>query len=237
LAGEVLLEIRGVREARLLGRPARFTARLDAGGAERLCHLHDPGRLRHLLRVGARVLYREAWRPGRRTSCDVVAVEAPGGVLVLEDTRLPNRLLPAALPHVLPGYRVAGSEVQANGTRVDFVAQAPGGAMALVEVKGTNLVEDGVALFPDAPSRRAHRQLQALAAAAAAGAAEAHIVFTILRPDAGTLRPHRRVDPVFARLLCSLRGRLHYHAYRVEAVEDNDRLLVRYAGPVAVEPC
>ena len=231
-----LLEIRGVREARLRRRVARFTLELEADGERMLCHLHDPGRLRHLLRPGARVLYRPAWRPGRRTACDTVAVW-DGGTLVLEDTRLPNRLLPRALPSILPGYRLEASERQVNGTRVDFVATSPRGTTALLEVKGTNLVEDAAALFPDAPSARAARQVEVLAAATRAGV-EAHIVFTVLRPDAALLRPNRRVDPRLARLLCSLRGSLRYHAYTVNPVlEENGVLKIHMGARVPVEPC
>jgi len=237
VSGNPLLVVDGVREARLLRRPNRFTVELETvEGAALACHLHDPGRLRHLLRPGARVLYRPAWRPGRRTSCDVAAVY-DGDVVVLEDTRLPNRLLPAALPLLLPGYRVEASEAPINGTRVDFVASTPRGGLALIEVKGTNLVESGVALFPDAPSRRARRQLEALAVAAGSGS-ESHVVFTILRPDAGRLAPHRRVDPEFSRLLCGLRGRLRYHAYTVKPLlEPGGRLAVYMGRVVPVEPC
>ena len=235
----LLLEVGGVRWARLLGRVNRFTVEVadGGGGSRRLCHLHDPGRLVHLLRPGARVLVRDAWRPGRRTSCDVVAVEH-GGLLVLEDTRLPNKLFPRAAATLLPWLRVGASEVQVNGFRVDFAGSTVDGRPVLVEVKGTNLVEDGVALFPDAPSRRAVRQLEALASASSAGALGV-VVFTVLRPDARLVAPNRAVDPVFASRLCALRGRLRYVAYTVEArLEDGGSVLRVYmGGRVPVEAC
>ena len=237
MSSQPLLVVEAVKPGRFVKRKQRFTAEiLGESGERRLCHLHDPGRLRHILRPGARLLYREAWRPGRRTSCDVVAAVTPEGVLALEDTRLPNRLLPEALPRLLPGYTILRPEAWVNGTRVDFAAQAPSGALALIEVKGTNLAKGGVAFFPDAPSRRARRQLEALAAAATEGA-EAHIVFTVLRPDARVLRPSRAVDPALARLLCALRERLHYHAYTVEPRLAGDRLEVHMGDVIQVKPC
>jgi sugar fermentation stimulation protein A len=232
---EPLLAIRGVEKGILVERINRFTVAVKETRGGRLnCHLHDPGRLRHILRPGATVYYRNAWRPGRKTPCDIVAVEA-GEILVLEDTRIPNKVLPSVLGLVLPGYEVAAREVQVNGMRVDFLASTPSGEIALIEAKATNLVEAGTALFPDAPSRRAHRQLEALAAASTA--AEAHVFFTILRPDANRLRPHRRIDPVFARLLCSLRGKISYHAYTLHPVHAGGEILVYMGRVVPVEPC
>ncbi len=228
----LLLNIGPVSGAVFEERVSRFTVRLRGGA---LCHLHDPGRLRHLLRPGVRLLVRQAWRPGRRTSCDVVAAW-DRDILVLEDTRLPNKLLPAAMRHLAPGLSIIAAERMINGTRVDYVARAPGGEIVLIEVKGTNLARSGVAYFPDAPSRRAVRQLEALAAASRHGV-YGLIVFTILRPDATSLRPERRVDPLLASRLCGLRHQLGYLAYRVEPRLRDDKLLVYYVGPVKVEPC
>ncbi len=233
----LLLEVRGVRRGRLLGRVSRFTVEVeDEAGRLRRCHLHDPGRLAHLLAPGVAVWYRDVWRPGRRTGCDVAAVEPPGGPLVLEDTRLPNRLFPAAARELLPWLRVEAAERMVNGARVDFVGVDGEGRLVLVEVKGTNLVEAGAALFPDAPSGRAVRQLEVLAAASSAGAVGV-VVFTVLRPDASRVEANRRVDPVFASRLCALRGRLLYAGYRVEARVEGGVLRVYYAGDIPVHPC
>ncbi len=235
----LLAEWSGVRRGRFLGRPTRFTVRLATESGERLCHLHDPGRLRHLLSPGAELLYVERWRPGRRTGCDVVAAVEPGtGVLVLEDTRLGNRFLPAVAGRLIPGLEPGTLEPERmiNGFRADYVAVDKSGRVVVVEVKSTNLATGGAALFPDAPSRRAHRQLEAMAAAAAAGA-RAVLVFTVLRGDAGLVKPHRRVDPVFASRLCALSGSIEAYAYRVEPRLRGDRLEAWYGGAVGVEPC
>jgi len=237
---EPLLIFSNVGAGRLVARRARFTVEIEGeDGRTRLCHLHDPGRLRHLLRRGVRVYYRPVWRPGRRTSCDMVAVD-DGDVLVLEDTRVPNLVVPRVIggPALLPGYRLEAREAQVAGLRVDFVASAPDGKLALVEAKGTNLAVGGAALFPDAPSRRAWRQLEALAASTSAGV-EAHVVFVALRPDVDIVAPNRVVDLRFSRLLCSLRGRIRYHGLRLAPVLDVERrrIFVASAEPIPVEPC
>ncbi|MET1128270.1 MAG: DNA/RNA nuclease SfsA [Thermoproteota archaeon] len=231
--------MRGVKEATLLSRVGRFTVRLaDGSGGERSCHLHDPGRLSHVLRPGARVLYREAWRPGRRTSCDVVAVFDAGGELVLEDTRLPNKLWPRAQPIVAPQLYGLQSERMVNGTRVDFVAVDEAGRPVLVEVKGTNLVSGEAALFPDAPSQRAVRQLEALHVAALHGV-RSILVFTVLRSGARRVQPNRKVDPRFARYLCaySQAGTLELLAYSVKPVYSGGAVNVYFGGKLPVDAC
>ncbi len=229
-----------VKRGRYLGRPNRFTVRLAAErGGERLCHLHDPGRLRHLLAPGAELLYVEKWRPGRRTGCDIVAAVEPGtGTLVLEDTRLGNRFLPLVAEKLIPGLEPGTLEPErtVNGFRADYVAADKGGRVTIIEVKSTNLARGGAALFPDAPSRRAVRQLEAMAAAAEAGA-RAVLVFTVLRGDAELVKPNRPVDPVFAARLCALSTRLEAYAYRVEPRLHGDRLEAWYGGEAGVEPC
>jgi len=230
-----LLVIRGVRRARYLSRPSRFTVLLSDAEGTQACHLHDPGRLRHLLRPGAEVFYRWAWRPGRRTSCDVVAVRSPGGVLVLEDTRLGNKLFPMVAPLLVPGLTGdLAAEKWINGTRVDFVSVDREGRPVLIEVKSTNLVENGVALFPaDAPSTRARRQVEALIAATRSGA-RAAIVFTVLRSDAHTLRPNRAIDPGLAKLLKSHQAGLELYAYKVNPILVGDEIKVSYAGAITI---
>ena len=230
-----LLVIRGVRRARYLSRPSRFTVLLSDAEGTRACHLHDPGRLKHLLRRGAEVFYRWAWRPGRRTSCDVVAVRGPGGVLVLEDTRLGNKLFPMAASLLVPGLTGdLAAEKWVNGTRIDFVSVDREGRPVLIEVKSTNLVENGVALFPDAPSTRARRQVEALVAATRSGA-RAAIVFTVLRGDAHLLRPNRAIDPGLARLLKNHQRSLELYAYRVDSVLVGDEIRISYAGAITID--
>ena len=81
-------------------------------------------------------------------------------------------------------------------TAPDLLFDGPGGA-CYVEAKSVNLVEDGVALFPDAPTTRGVRHLDELIRAVGEGSAAA-IVFVVQRDDARSLRPHPTADPAFA---------------------------------------
>jgi sugar fermentation stimulation protein A len=237
-----IFSVNHVRSAELVARIKRFTVVLSTGQDKVLCHIHDPGRLTHILKPGTRIYYRHSWRPGRKTSCDVVAVEEPRtSIVVLEDTRFGNKLFPLVAHRVIPGISNLTAEKWINGTRVDFVATDNAGNIVLVEVKSTNLVADRVALFPDAPSQRARRQLEVLVTASRSGT-RAAIVFTVLRPDADIVKPNRAVDPVFSRLLCAHRDNLELYAYRVEPLiekngGDETTLKVFFKGLISVNPC
>ena len=86
---------------------------------------------------------------------------------------MPNRLFARCLEEEgLPpfrGYPSWRAEVRWGQCRVDFLLEAPGRPPCLVETKSCNLVEDGLALFPDAPTTRGTRHLLELAAAVQQG--------------------------------------------------------------------
>ena len=237
-----IMIVDGVSEGVFVSRLNRFAVRVSTGKEELYCHLHDPGRL-PWLKPGYRVWFRRvARRVARKTSCDVVAIEdGAAGVIVLEDTRYANMLYrvlageltckdPMCSPSLQP-------EVYLMGSRLDFITSCCNGSVAVVEVKNTNLVVGKeVALFPDAPSKRAQKHLTTLALLAKRGY-RVQLVFMIVREDARVLKPYREIDPVFAKLMCSYKTIVDYVAARLIVRVVDDKLLVYYGGTVPVIPC
>ncbi len=84
-------------------------------------------------------------------------------------------------------------------SRIDL-ALRNGDRHALIETKSVNLVEDGVALFPDAPTTRGQRHLRTLMQAQREGIA-AGVLFVIQREDARSFHPHDAADPAFGHWL------------------------------------
>nr|WP_240938783.1 DNA/RNA nuclease SfsA [Metallosphaera hakonensis] len=125
-------------------RPNRFMVITQSGLS---CHLHDPGRLKELIYPGNKILVRKL--PGKKTTCSVVA--GWDGTWVIVD----SRLHPILARKFLPGN--VKSEVKVGGSRLDFQFDD-----TWVEVKGCSLVKNGVALFPDAPTKRGQRHLKEL---------------------------------------------------------------------------
>lgn len=93
------------------------------------------------------------------------------------------------------------------------------------------LVEEGCALFPDAPTVRGRRHVEDLARLSRRGAA-ASVIFVSEREDAKLFSPHDVADPEFARALRNARSAgVTLHAYRcsvsTEQILLGDPVLVR----------
>jgi len=193
-------------------RPNRFVVRAAlerdhgrwAAGDEVRCHLPDPGRLTELLRPGRRLWLLPAADPSRKTRWSALLVEAPGGgggEVVSVDTTLPNRLVEEGLRRgaleELSGWALVRREFPWEGSRFDFLLEREGRRLVL-EVKSVTLVEDGVALFPDAVTRRGARHVAELREIAALPEWEAAVLFVLQRADAHRIRAARSIDPRFA---------------------------------------
>lgn len=177
--------------------------RLEEGEVMADAHLADPGRLKELLQPGQRMWVRPAKDPKRKTDWTAVMVEGPGGQeRVSLDTTLPNRLIRRALEAgALPefsGWELSRPEVAIGRSRFDFLLVRPDGRRLLLEVKSVTLVEDGVALFPDAVTARGRRHVSELAELVVSGAWEAGVLFVLQRRGADRIRAARGIDPAFA---------------------------------------
>ncbi|MFQ6675629.1 MAG: DNA/RNA nuclease SfsA [Fidelibacterota bacterium] len=194
-----------LRDATFVDRPNRFLTVVDLDGRRVESHLPDPGRLRELLLPGARLKIRDAAgriRTHRKTRWTTIMVKT-GKVWVSVDSTLPNRwvafLLERGELEMFRGYRVIGKEVTHGRHRFDFLLEK-GGVPFYLEVKSVTLVEDGVAMFPDAVSERGRRHMEALSVLARSGMG-AGVLFVCQRPDARLFRPQWDTDPAFARAL------------------------------------
>ena len=187
---------------RFVRRDNRFRATVVVDGREAWAHVPNSGRLSELFVRGRSLWLAPADAPHRKTGYDLKLVEHPvpgrGDVLVSVDARLPNPLFAEALAAGrLPAFSCASfaREVGLGDSRLDFCLDGEDGA-CWVETKSVTLVEEGTALFPDAPTGRGRRHLRELQAAVEAGE-RAAVVFVVQRPDARSFAPHPTADPAF----------------------------------------
>jgi sugar fermentation stimulation protein A len=208
-------------------------ARGPDGGRPLYLHLANSGRMRELLVPGAAGLAELRAGPGRRTDGSLLLIRS-GGRWVGLDAHLPNRLFAAGLgtDQLAPFRGSSGwrAEYPLDGERVDFLVAGPWGD-CLVEVKSCNRVDDGVALFPDAPTARGTRHLRLLARRAAAGG-RAAVVWIVQRDDAAWLRPFAEADPAFADAArAAAAAGVELYAYRCAVSPEG----VALAGAIPVE--
>ena len=165
-----------------VSRPNRFIAHVNIQGQLEVCHVKNTARCRELLKPGSIVYLEESDNPGRKTKYDLVAVEK-GNTLVNIDSNAPNKVVQEWLATdncpILQGAesRFVKPECKYGNSRIDFYVEADHRKI-FIEVKGVTLEENGVVRFPDAPSDRAVKHVEELAAAVEKGY-EAYVMFVI----------------------------------------------------------
>jgi sugar fermentation stimulation protein A len=183
-------------------RDNRFRVTVEVDGEPVAAHLPNSGRLTELLTSRRRCWLEPISGPHRKTDFDLKLVEYAGG-LVSVDARLPNPLLAEALEEgrldAFQDYSSLQREVRLGESRVDFRLRTPRG-LTWIEAKSVTLVEQGLALFPDAPTARGARHARELTKAVRDGDGAA-IIFVIQRSDAGRFAPHDAADPTFGEAL------------------------------------
>lgn len=177
----------------------RFIVQVEKNGRMEMAHLPNSGRMEELLVAGAEIMVRPVIGTGRKTHLDFSLVRYEGR-WVSVDSQLPNRLIHKALKEQVLSpfafYDKVRKEYTYGESRLDFYLEGEG-PPCLMEVKSVNLVIDGVALFPDAPTTRGARHLAELISARKEGYRSA-VVFVIQREDAISFSPNKETDPHFA---------------------------------------
>lgn len=183
-----------------LTRPNRFIAHVALEGQRVVCHVKNTGRCRELLIPGAAVYLEESGNPDRKTKYDLVAVEK-GDRLINMDAQAPNKVFAewAGAGGFREGLTILRPETSFGHSRFDFYWEAET-VRGFTEVKGVTLEEDGVALFPDAPTLRGVKHLEELILAREAGY-EACVCFVVQMQDVSYFTPNARTHPGFAEVL------------------------------------
>lgn len=205
-----------IREASFLRRENRFACLVELEGSKERVYLPNSGRLNSLLFPGQTVFLAERLSSSRRTRFDLVTTVL-NGKSVSVDARVPGELVYQALrQRTLPQFGVYSAirrEVAFGQSRLDFLLSSPT-SQRFLEVKSVTLVQEGRALFPDAPTLRGRRHLKSLTWAKKEGY-EAAILFVIQREDAESFSPNDAVDAEFGHVLreAQLQG-VDVYAYR-----------------------
>ncbi|MGC8568707.1 MAG: DNA/RNA nuclease SfsA [Nitrososphaeria archaeon] len=220
---KICLEIRDkYHYGKIVRRVNRFVVSVLADNDIKACHLHETGRLRELIYPGNEVIYVD--RKRSKTSCLIIAARGRK-TWVITDSALQR-------PLALCMLREMGSvkpEVKLLDSRIDFFVEPD----TYVETKGCTLAENGVALFPDAPTERGRRHLEDLIKVVKDGK-NALIYFLIMRDDVRCFYPNYATDPEFSRLLFeAIRAGVGFRA-SVFTIRTEERLKVYYVKDVGL---
>lgn len=203
-AESVLLRLTWDARGLFKERPNKFLGVVDIWDPEEMrgveVHMYDPGRLGEILFPGNPVLLKRAQGKHRRTAWDLIAGRVSGFWIpvhsgyhraLAEGIFRYERLSPFG-----PVTRVR-PEVKLGHSRMDFLLEKRDGSTVWVEVKGCTLARDGVALFPDAPTKRGQRHIEELIKLKESGE-DAALLMLVFRPDARYFAPNMETDPLFS---------------------------------------
>ncbi len=201
------MEIDGLQLATYISRPNRFTIEFtDNNGSIKLAHLHDPGRLKELLIKGSKVLLKYIKNyndTNRKTMYDVIAVKSHDDWILLNSSyhnRYVSSLIENNQIKPLKGYHVKKPEYTYNNSRLDFLLEDDKNNRLYLEVKGSTLLIDNIAIFPDAPTERGTRHVRELIDIKKSNESSA-ILILVLHNKAEVFMPNYETDPEFCKTL------------------------------------
>lgn len=228
------MQYKHIESAVFLRRPNRFIAEVLLRGKTETVHVKNTGRCRELLLPGTTVYLSAAENPDRKTKYDLVAVEKQrnGDTLCINmDSQIANDVAQEWLrTGALFGENAhIRREVSHGRSRFDFYIEQ-GERKIFLEVKGCTLEQDGVALFPDAPTQRGVKHITELTACLQDGY-EACILFVLQMKGVHVFRPHDAMHPQFGDALRKARqAGVHILAMDCAVAPDS----IRIDAPVAV---
>jgi sugar fermentation stimulation protein A len=221
-------------EAVFLRRLKRFSALVELRGKEEIAYLPNTGRIWQLFSPGQRVFLVKRDNHLRKIKWDLYLFPLAQS-LVWADPRAANALVSGALTEgfflQFRGFHSIRKEAPFKGNRFDFLL-ANNDQRYLLEAKSVTLVREGRALFPDAPTQRGTKQLEALLEARKDGYG-AGIIFVIQREDARVFSPNEEIDARFRRTLCrAVEAGINVYAYSTKVRADE----ISLGGELRVSP-
>ena len=199
------MKYENVIKGEFISRPNRFIAKVNINAKEETVHVKNTGRCKELLIKGATVYLSVSDKESRKTKYDLIAVEKirenGKALLINMDSQIPNDVAEEYLKkgEIFSKDAVIKREVTYKNSRFDiFVADKA--TKAFVEVKGVTLENNGVAMFPDAPTLRGVKHIKELIAAKNEGY-DAYILFVIQMKGVRKFTPNAETHPEFAEIL------------------------------------
>lgn len=191
--------------AEFISRPNRFIANVIINGKTETVHVKNTGRCRELLIPGCTVYLSCSDNPKRKTKYDIIAVikerNARPPLLINMDSQIPNDVAMEWLKqsNLFSENAEIKREVKYGNSRFDFYIK-DGSRKIFLEVKGVTLEQDGIAMFPDAPTERGIKHINELISCIKDGF-EAYLLFVIQMKGACEFRPNNITHPQFGQAL------------------------------------
>lgn len=156
------MKYKNVVDGIFINRPNRFIANVLINEQIVTCHVKNTGRCKELLIKGVKVILEKSDNPLRKTAYDLISVYK-NDILINIDSQAPNKMVGEYLAKAFPNADLIKPEYKIGNSRLDFYVEN-NNEKIFIEVKGCTLEENGVVLFPDAPTERGVKHLNELIA-------------------------------------------------------------------------
>jgi len=172
------MKYENIKQGFFIERPNRFIANVAIGNKISMVHVKNTGRCKEILVHNAKVFLQESFDIKRKTKFDLISVYK-GNMLINIDSQVPNKVFHEFLlkGDFIKNITLIKPEYTYGKSRFDFYVEA-GERKIFIEVKGVTLEDNGVALFPDAPTERGVKHLKELCTAIKEGY-EAYVIFIV----------------------------------------------------------
>lgn len=189
------MKYNNIKTGKFVIRENRFIAKVDIDGITEVCHVKNTGRCRELLIKGAEVYLEPGSDPNRKTKFSLIGVKK-GSLIINMDSQAPNKAVEESIDKIFENVTYLKRESKFLNSRFDFYMEQ-GNRKAYIEVKGVTLENNGIVMFPDAPSERAVKHLSELIKAKSMGY-DAYVIFVIQMKGAKYFTPNRDTHKEFA---------------------------------------
>lgn len=196
------MKYRSVKKAKFIKRPNRFIGHVIVDDQEEIVHVKNTGRCREILLENTEVIIEESQNTKRKTKYSLIAAYK-GDVLINIDSQVPNAVVYEALlkgeVKEIQNVTQLKREVVYGNSRFDLYFETKE-QKGFVEVKGVTLEEEGVAMFPDAPTERGSKHILEMIKAVEEGYL-GFIFFLIQMKGVRYFTPYEIRDPKLASAL------------------------------------
>ena len=195
-----------VVEATFIQRINRFIAEVELEGQVIQVHVRNTGRCAELFIKGVKVYLEPAKNPERKTKYSLVAI-IKNGILINIDSQIPNAVahegleMNASLQKIIGQPTYIKREVTYQKSRFDlYYENNQKGTKGFIEVKGVTLENEGIAMFPDAPTSRGTKHIRELIDSVREGY-KSYILFIVQMKGVYAFQPNQKTDPLFSETL------------------------------------
>ncbi len=203
------MKYQNIKEAIFIKRPNRFIAHVLLDGREEIVHVKNTGRCKEILIEGTKVVLEKSNNPNRKTSYSLIA-GYKNEKLINIDSQAPNKVVFDSIKEgkikYLTKVDYIKRETVYGNSRFDIYFEK-NEIKGFIEVKGVTLENDGIALFPDAPTIRGTKHLLEMTKAVSEGYM-GFIIFLIQLKGIKCFKPNISTDFEFAKALsyCNQNG-------------------------------